>query len=43
MDGGDLRLVLDCRIAFDVLLAEKEINAARNQRAFVSGFKTWPS
>ena len=32
-----LRLVLDCQIAFDVLLAEKQIDIVRNRRPFVSG------
>jgi len=39
MDGGDVRLVLDCQIAFDVLLAEKQIDIVRNRRPFVSGFE----
>ncbi len=39
MDGGDLRLVLDCQIAFDILLAEKHIDIVRNRRPFVSGFE----
>jgi hypothetical protein len=38
MDGGDVRLVLDCQIAFDVLLAEKQMDIVRNKRPFVSGF-----
>jgi hypothetical protein len=38
MDGGDLRLVLDCRIAFDVLLAEKQMDIVRNKRPFISAF-----
>lgn len=41
MDGGDVRLVLDCKIAFDVLLAEKQIDIVRNKRPFVSGFESW--
>jgi hypothetical protein len=39
MDGGDVRLVLDCQIAFDVLLAEKQMDIVRNKRPFVSGFE----
>jgi hypothetical protein len=39
MDGADVRLVLDCQIAFDVLLAEKQIDIVRNRRPFVSGFE----
>jgi Restriction endonuclease len=39
MDGGDVRLVLDCQVAFDVLLAEKQIDIVRNRRPFVSGFE----
>jgi len=39
MDGGDVRLVLDCQIAFDVLLAEKQLDIVRNKRPFVSGFE----
>ena len=39
MDGADVRLVLDCKIAFDVLLAEKQIDVVRNKRPFVSGFE----
>jgi len=39
MDGGDVRLVLDCQIAFDVLLAEKQMDIVRNRRPFVSGFE----
>ena len=39
MDGGDVRLILDCQIAFDVLLAEKQIDIVRNRRPFVSGFE----
>lgn len=39
MDGGDVRLVLDCQIAFDVLLAEKQIDIVRNKRPFISGFE----
>ena len=36
MDGTDLRDVLDCAIAFDVLLAEKQAEMIQNKRAFVS-------
>lgn len=39
MDGGDIRLILDCQIAFDVLLAEKQIDIVRDKRPFVSGFE----
>jgi hypothetical protein len=39
MDGGDVRLVLDCQIAFDVLLAEKQIDIVLNKRPFISGFE----
>jgi len=39
MDGGDIRLILDCQIAFDVLLAEKQMDIVRNKRPFVSGFE----
>jgi Restriction endonuclease len=39
MDGADLRLVLDCTIAFEVLLAEKQIDVVRNKRPFISGFE----
>lgn len=39
MDGGDIRLILDCQIAFDVLLADKQIDIVRNKRPFVSGFE----
>lgn len=35
MDGVDLRDVLDCAIAFDVLLGEKQADVVRNKRAFV--------
>jgi hypothetical protein len=34
-----VRLVLDFQIAFDVLLAEKQIDIVRNKRPFVSGFE----
>jgi hypothetical protein len=36
MDGVDLRDVLDCAIAFDVLLAEKQAEMIQNKRAFIS-------
>lgn len=36
MDGFDLRCVLDCLIAFDVLLAEKQAELVQNLRPFVS-------
>lgn len=36
MDGTDLRDVLDCAIAFDVLLAEKQADIVRKQRPFVT-------
>lgn len=36
MDGYDLRCVLDCQIAFDVLLAEKQAEMVRYGRPFVS-------
>jgi hypothetical protein len=39
MDGADVRLVLDCKIAFDVLLAEKQIDVVRNKRPFISAFE----
>ena len=39
MDGGDVRLILDCQIAFDVLLPEKQIDIVRNKKPFVSGFE----
>ena len=35
MDGMDLRYVLDCAIAFDVLLAEKQAEMIQNKRPFV--------
>lgn len=35
MDGYDLRCVLDCQIAFDVLLAEKQADIVQNRRSFV--------
>jgi hypothetical protein len=36
MDGYDLRCVLDCQIAFDILLAEKQADIVQNRRPFVS-------
>ena len=36
MDGTDLRDVLDCLIAFDVLLAEKQADVVRSKCPFVS-------
>jgi len=36
MDGYDLRCVLNCDIAFDVLLARKQADLVQNQRPFVS-------
>ena len=38
-DGSDLRCVLDCQIAFDMLLAEKQIELVRNRRPWVSAFE----
>lgn len=35
MDGTDLRDVLDCAIAFDVLLAEKQADIVQSKRPFV--------
>jgi hypothetical protein len=35
MDGTDLRDVLDCAIAFDVLLTEKQVEMIQNKRPFV--------
>jgi hypothetical protein len=35
MDGYDLRCVLDCQIAFDVLLADKQAEAVQMLRPFV--------
>ncbi len=39
MDGADVRLVLDCKITFDVMLAEKQIDVVRNKCPFISGFE----
>lgn len=38
-DGSDLRCVLDCQIAFDLLLAEKQIELVKNKRPWVSAFE----
>jgi hypothetical protein len=35
MDGFDLRCVLDCQVAFDVLLAEKQAEVVKNKRPFI--------
>ena len=35
MDGFDLRCVLDCQIAFDVLLAEKQAEIVQRLRPFI--------
>jgi hypothetical protein len=35
MDGFDLRCVLDCQIAFEILLAEKQADIVQNKRVFV--------
>ena len=35
MDGYDLRCVLDCQIAFDVLIAEKQADIVQSRRPFV--------
>jgi hypothetical protein len=35
MDGYDLRCVLDCQIAFDVLLAEKQADIVQSRRPFI--------
>ena len=35
MDGYDLRCVLDCQIAFDVLIAEKQAEVIRSKKAFI--------
>jgi hypothetical protein len=34
-DGSDLRAVLDCQIAFDLLLAEKQIELVKNRKPWV--------
>lgn len=36
MDGYDLRCVLDCQIALDVLLAAKQADIVQNRRPFIS-------
>jgi len=38
-DGSDLRCVLDCQIAFDVLLGEKQIELVKNKKPWVSAFE----
>jgi hypothetical protein len=38
-DGSDLRSVLDCQIAFDLLLAEKQIELVKNKRPWVSAIE----
>ena len=38
-DGSDLRTVLDCQIAFDLLLAEKQIELVKNRKPWVSAFE----
>jgi Restriction endonuclease len=35
MDGFDLRCILDCQIAFDLLLAKKQADIVQNKRPFV--------
>jgi hypothetical protein len=40
MDGFDLRCVLDCQIAFDLLLAEKQAELVQNRCAFVGARET---
>jgi hypothetical protein len=35
MDGYDLRCVLDCQVAFDVLLAEKQGEVVKSKRPFI--------
>jgi hypothetical protein len=39
MDGYDLRCVLDCQIAFDVLLAEKQADVVQSRRPFIGAAK----
>lgn len=36
MDGSDLRVVLDCAVAFDVLLAEKQADVVQRRIPFVT-------
>jgi hypothetical protein len=38
-DGSDLRTVLDCQIAFDLLLTEKQIELVKNKRPWVSAIE----
>ena len=38
-DGSDLRCVLDCQIAFDLLLQEKQIELVKNKRPWVSAIE----
>lgn len=38
MDGYDLRCVLDCQIAFDVLLAEKQLALVRGKQPFSGAY-----
>jgi hypothetical protein len=38
-DGSDLRTVLDCQIAFDLLLAEKQIELVKNRKPWVSALE----
>ncbi len=38
-DGSDLRTVLDCQIAFDLLLAEKQIELVKNRKPWVSAIE----
>jgi hypothetical protein len=38
-DGSDLRCVLDCQIAFDLLLQEKQIELVKNKRPWVSALE----
>ena len=38
-DGSDLRGVLSCEIAFDLLLQEKQIELVKNKRPWVSAFE----
>jgi hypothetical protein len=39
MDGGDLLVILQGEIAFDVLLAEKQMDLARTKKPFVSAYE----
>ena len=38
-DGSDLRTVLDCQIAFDLLLAEKQIELVKKRKPWVSALE----